>query len=194
MFFDLIFIGMALLIAVLLFVVMVQRRKDRDVAPGRPQHAPAPQTRKSWSKGTEEGPEKRNWLVGRTGSLTHRTYFIGQRTITIGRGVSNPIQVGNSKASRIHCRIETVSQGIHLLDLNSANGTLVNGEVVHEHFLKHGDEINVGDDIFIFHEHGKFTQDDTLSAKSLGNKASDTTKMVRPEMMPGFESSEDLEE
>ncbi len=181
MLFDLIFIGLALLIAVLLLFVMVNRRKDRDVAPGRPMTAPAPPGRKSWSQGSKEGAEKKNWLVGRTGNLIHRTYYIGQRTITIGRGVSNPIQVGNGKASRVHCRIETVVKGIQIVDMNSANGTMVNGRVIQRHFLKHGDEIHVGDDIFVYHERGNFSQDDTLGAKAGGAKAIDTTRMVRPD-------------
>jgi len=192
--FELIFIGIALLISVLLLIMLVLKRQDRDTAPGPSVIPSGDSGRKSWNPNAPGGSEKRNWLVGRTGNLTHRTFYLGQRTITIGRGVSNPIQVANGKASRVHCRIETIGEGIQVVDMNSANGTLVNGRVIQRHFLKHGDEINVGDDVFVFHERGNFTQDDTLGAKAGGAKASDTTRMVRPELMPGFEKTDFSEE
>lgn len=46
--------------------------------------------------------------------------------------------------SREHVRITTVMQDQILIDLGSANGTLVNGVRIDKHILQHGDTIELG--------------------------------------------------
>jgi hypothetical protein len=185
---ELLIVGFVLVTSTALLILLMEKRKSHHRMPGRTNNTPATRPRgSSWSKGKGESGEKKNWLVGRTGNLTHRTYYIGNRTVTIGRGVSNPIQVSNGKASRVHCRIETAGGALQIVDMNSANGTMVNGRLIKSCPLKHGDEVAVGDDVFVFHERGVFNQDDSLSAKAGGSKARDTTRMVRPDLVDGFD-------
>ena len=46
--------------------------------------------------------------------------------------------------SRSHARLERRGGGYVLFDLGSTNYTRVNGEVVHERDLRHGDEVRFG--------------------------------------------------
>jgi transcriptional regulator with GAF, ATPase, and Fis domain len=64
---------------------------------------------------------------------------------TIGRGITSTIQILDIKLSREHCRIERMERGgYRLVDLESPNGTLVNGVKISQQMLKHGDKIELG--------------------------------------------------
>jgi hypothetical protein len=68
---------------------------------------------------------------------------ITQSRLTIGRGRCD-LRVRDPEASREHCVIEVYDGVPTLKDLKSANGTLLNGQLVREHVLKDGDEITLG--------------------------------------------------
>jgi hypothetical protein len=71
-------------------------------------------------------------------------------TTSLGRADSNSIPLKDSKASRQHAQIQKQGNEFILLDLNSSNGTFVNGERIDEHVLSNGDEIMIGDSILQF--------------------------------------------
>jgi hypothetical protein len=71
-------------------------------------------------------------------------------TTSFGRAESNTIVVKDAKASRQHAQIQKHGGEYMLVDLNSSNGTYVNGEKVDEHVLSNGDEIMIGDMIYQF--------------------------------------------
>ena len=64
--------------------------------------------------------------------------------LTIGRRPSNDIQIDNLAISGEHAAITTILDDSFLEDLNSTNGTLVNGQPVQRHALKNGDVIELG--------------------------------------------------
>ena len=66
------------------------------------------------------------------------------REITIGRSPTNNIFVRDRNVSRVHCQIILTEEGCKLTDLQSTNGTFVNGLRVTESDLKMGDEIRLG--------------------------------------------------
>ncbi|MCZ6796308.1 MAG: FHA domain-containing protein [Planctomycetota bacterium] len=70
--------------------------------------------------------------------------------ISIGRGSENQIVLKDQSSSRRHCRVSTTPQGVVLEDLDSANGTLLNGEAVTRSFLEEGDEFRVGSAVITF--------------------------------------------
>ncbi len=73
-----------------------------------------------------------------------RRYPLGEEDVSIGRERDNTIVIASESASRRHARI-FVSGGSHVLvDLESTNGTLLNGKPVQEQTLRHGDVIRVG--------------------------------------------------
>jgi ABC-type multidrug transport system ATPase subunit/CRP-like cAMP-binding protein len=71
-------------------------------------------------------------------------------TIRIGRGEDNDLVFDSSHVSRYHAILERSGDGYQLRDLNSANGTSVNGVRVRVATLSDGDEIRVANERFIF--------------------------------------------
>ena len=69
---------------------------------------------------------------------------LNKERMTIGRRPSNDIQIDNLAISGEHAAVVTILSDSFLEDLNSTNGTLVNGQPVKKHFLKNGDVIELG--------------------------------------------------
>ena len=72
------------------------------------------------------------------------------KVLTIGRSPSNDICIPDTKISRIHCQIEFVGDTCHLTDLNSSNGTFVDGERTDEEALKEGGTFHLGFTTVVF--------------------------------------------
>jgi hypothetical protein len=72
------------------------------------------------------------------------TYQLEGETATLGRGEHNQIDLQDAKASKEHCRLERVGARWKVVDLESKNGTRVNGEFRNKAWLNHGDVIQVG--------------------------------------------------
>ena len=64
--------------------------------------------------------------------------------MSIGRKPSNDLQIDNLAISGEHAAVVTILNDSFLEDLNSTNGTLVNGQPAKKHFLKNGDVIELG--------------------------------------------------
>jgi transcriptional regulator with GAF, ATPase, and Fis domain len=73
--------------------------------------------------------------------------------IFIGREDSNGFCLIDPKVSRRHCAIRQVDQRYELSDLESHNGTFLNGIPVKHQVLLHGDTIRVGSSELVFLEH-----------------------------------------
>jgi Nif-specific regulatory protein len=82
--------------------------------------------------------------------------------LSIGRDSSNAVRVADSLLSRRHCAVRRDGAGFRLLDLDSLNGTFVNGKPVRERALEHGDQITVGESRFVF----LVDDGETLTARS----------------------------
>ena len=63
---------------------------------------------------------------------------------TIGRGASNAIQIVDAHASKHHAVIRRTGGRVKLVDLESKNGTRVNGEFRNQRWLQHGDAVSIG--------------------------------------------------
>jgi pSer/pThr/pTyr-binding forkhead associated (FHA) protein len=62
----------------------------------------------------------------------------------IGRGMDCDIVIADPAVSRLHARLEKSGEGWVIVDLESRNGTKVNGESVREKILNPGDVIQIG--------------------------------------------------
>ena len=69
---------------------------------------------------------------------------LNKEQITIGRRPNNDIQIDNLAISGEHARIVTILNDSFLEDLNSTNGTLVNGQAITRHVLKNNDAVELG--------------------------------------------------
>lgn len=66
--------------------------------------------------------------------------------VTIGRSTDNDLCLEDPKVSRQHARIDCKGAGYYITDLNTGNGTWVNGiRLTAPHLLKHGERITIGD-------------------------------------------------
>lgn len=74
-----------------------------------------------------------------------RTIELAAETVSIGRDPSNSLPLaGEAKASRRHCTVVPMHGGYEVVDLESTNGTRVNGTDVKRRTLRPGDVIEVG--------------------------------------------------
>jgi pSer/pThr/pTyr-binding forkhead associated (FHA) protein len=73
-----------------------------------------------------------------------KTVKLDKERLTIGRRPDNDIQVDNLGVSGLHAVITTVLNDSVIEDMNSTNGTLVNGQPITKHMLKDNDVIELG--------------------------------------------------
>jgi pSer/pThr/pTyr-binding forkhead associated (FHA) protein len=71
-------------------------------------------------------------------------YNMNKERYTIGRLPDNDIRIDNAAVSGHHSLIINILNDSFLEDLNSTNGTYVNGKLIKKHALQHGDVITVG--------------------------------------------------
>ena len=69
---------------------------------------------------------------------------IDQDEIIIGRDSGNDVQIDNVAVSREHARIIRGPNYYLIEDLNSTNGTFVNGKKINKKYLQEVDEISIG--------------------------------------------------
>lgn len=69
---------------------------------------------------------------------------LDKERITIGRKAQNDIQIDNLAISGAHAVVVTILNDSFLEDLDSTNGTFVNGQQVKKHFLQNNDVIELG--------------------------------------------------
>ena len=65
-------------------------------------------------------------------------------TLKIGRGDENNIVLDEAAISSFHAEIEFDSEGFYITDIQSKNGTFVDGELVISRKLHHGNIISIG--------------------------------------------------
>jgi hypothetical protein len=82
-------------------------------------------------------------------------YNMNKERYTIGRLPDNDIRIDNAAVSGHHSLIINILNDSFLEDLNSTNGTYVNGKLIKKHALQHGDVITAG------HHQLRFVEEDT---------------------------------
>ena len=114
------------------------------------------------------------------GPLADSTYFLTEAEIRIGRDPSNSLAISDLSLSRRHCLLGQVKDGYKIRDLDSRNGTFVNGVAVSERTLNHGDQISVGDSVFLF-----LVKEDTdeaiMRAVEFDDHITQATAQIRPQ-------------
>ncbi len=70
--------------------------------------------------------------------------------VTIGREEGNSLQLNDERVSRFHVKIQEDQDKIVITDLESTNGTKVNGEDIQLRILRYGDIITMGRSVLLF--------------------------------------------
>lgn len=81
-----------------------------------------------------------------------QVYALGMGTTSVGRSPDNDIHIPEERVSRKHAQVAFGPGGYAIYDLNSENGTYVNGNRIREHFLMDGDQILIGTTQFLYSE------------------------------------------
>ena len=89
-------------------------------------------------------------LIAIDGPLKGVRFPLSAPETHIGRVGSNPIAIHDLSVSRRHCVIQQEGERHTILDLDSHNGTFVNGTPIKQKDLADGDRINIGSSCFLF--------------------------------------------
>ena len=89
-------------------------------------------------------------LIPLDGQIGRQRFVVPSGTTTVGRGSANHIVLPSQFVSQHHARIEASDRSVRLVDLQSTNGTKVNGQSVSQCDLDSGDEVEFGDLRFRF--------------------------------------------
>ncbi len=73
-----------------------------------------------------------------------KEYELDQEIITIGRKPSSDIHIDNLAVSGNHAKILTILNDSFIEDLDSTNGTYINGDKITRHALQNGESIGIG--------------------------------------------------
>jgi len=87
-------------------------------------------------------------LVNTDVSMAKRRIGLDRLPATIGRGSHADVRLVDRCASRVHCEISELNGTLVVRDLESRNGTFVNGQCVEESLLLPGDRLTVGSSRF----------------------------------------------
>lgn len=71
-------------------------------------------------------------------------FILDKEVMTIGRKEDNDIRIENLAVSGHHAKLLTIFEDSFLEDLDSTNGTYVNGNPIDKHPLRNGDVITIG--------------------------------------------------
>src|ERR1700716_4101586 len=99
-------------------------------------------------------------------------YNMNKERYTVGRLPDNDIRIDNAAVSGHHSLIINILNDSFLEDLNSTNGTYVNGKLIKKHALQHGDVVTVG------HHQLRFVEDDEAQDEF------EKTMVIQPSMRP----------
>lgn len=100
--------------------------------------------------------ERRPALVFLRGELLAVPIPLERAEVTLGRALDADVRINDAQASRLHAQIRTEvdeatgAARYRLIDLDSTNGTMLNGKAIDEAFLEDGDKFVIGDHLIRF--------------------------------------------
>lgn len=97
-------------------------------------------------------------LLHTIGDVATDEFLLDKPQINIGRSADNDMSLDDPLVSSRHAIVTitasayTGTSSVTLQDMNSTNGTRVNGKTTQQAQLKHGDLIQFGRSVFRFHD------------------------------------------
>jgi pSer/pThr/pTyr-binding forkhead associated (FHA) protein len=86
--------------------------------------------------------------------------------VTIGREEGNSVRLNDERVSRFHAKVQQDQGDLILTDLESTNGTRVNGNLISIHRLRHGDCVTLGRSVLQFGSYEEIAARQAQLAKS----------------------------
>ena len=120
-------------------------------------------------------------LFAISGPLRDSIFALPSGEIPVGRDPGNLLSISDPALSRRHCVLVHDEHGYSIRDLDSRNGTFVNGVPVKESPLRHGDQISVGDSVFVLQLKEEDSEDPGSSVEFDEGAAAQATAQFRPQ-------------
>jgi two-component system, NtrC family, sensor kinase len=107
-------------------------------------------------------------------------FELTEATIRLGRDPASTIPLHDTEVSRHHAEIRRVDDNYALSDLNSSNGTFVNGQRIRHHPLASGDQIQLGGTLLLYTGPAEEVETDLTHAVSISPaaEAADRSRIV----------------
>jgi hypothetical protein len=96
----------------------------------------------------DKEPESFRYFLVPQDRLMEKIYLTKTSTV-LGRADTSDVVIDNTDVSGRHCILDIQTRGVFILDLDSTNGTFVNGSLVRDGYLYPGDRIEVGPVMFV---------------------------------------------
>ncbi len=123
-------------------------------------------------------------------------YNMGKERYTIGRLPDNDVRIDNAAVSGHHALLINILNDSFLEDLNSTNGTYVNGKLIKKHALQHGDIITTGHHQLRFEDAeavensaDKFEKTMVITSTPTLNKAWQATRPIADVAKPSIDAT-----
>ena len=99
--------------------------------------------------------------------------------ITIGREEDNTIQLNDERVSRFHVKIQEDSGRVILTDLDSTNGTRINGHPVQMRVLQFGDQMSIGRSLLLYGSPGEIEGQMPVEGREKADGESEDPRLSR---------------
>jgi len=95
-------------------------------------------------------PKDRAGLIVLKGPIIGEKFLLKKPSLSIGRRSDSDILLDDITVSRNHAVIKKINKEYLIKDLESLNGTYLNGRIISQSRLNNGDRIQIGKYIFLF--------------------------------------------
>ena len=99
-------------------------------------------------------------LIAVSGALMGARFALGAE-LRIGRAPSSEIRLTDSDAAWEHAVVRLLEGRYHIMDRRTGSGTYVNGMRASEHCLTPGDQVSIGETVFVYSEDGPVAAQDS---------------------------------
>jgi signal transduction histidine kinase len=113
--------------------------------------------------------------------------------VALGRENSNAIRLHDTEVSRRHAELRQEEDAFRVVDLGSANGTYVNGQLVDQALLHTGDRLQLGQTVMLFTEGASSPRRDLTARVDLLSRSSPDDRSAILRSIPSGEGSRVLQ-
>lgn len=123
-----------------------------------------------------------------------KRFVLSGRPSSLGRDGTNGVRLHDSEISRRHAEVRPVDDSsFRIVDLGSANGTYVNGQLIDQVLLRSGDQVRLGSTVLLYSEGQSRGSSDLTERVDLLSRASETDRSAILKSIPAGEGSRVLE-
>ena len=109
--------------------------------------------------------------------------------VALGRDNSNAIRLHDTEVSRRHAELRQEDEAYRIVDLGSANGTYVNGQLTDQGLLHSGDRLQLGQTVMLYNEGGSSPRRDLTARVDLMSRSNPDDRSAILKSIPSGEGS-----